>query len=264
MKQTTRIAFLIVLLTYTSLQAAAQHGTLRIMTYNVHHCNPPGQKGVIDVDAVAEIIKNAQADLVAVQEVDVYTRRSGNMNQARLLAAGAGYPFYFFGKAIGYDGGDYGVLILSKYPMSDTMVHRLPQSHAATNEPRILAEATIVLPDKRRIRFGSTHLEAYDQPSRLMQAAEIQRIAGVSSLPFILAGDLNDVVDSEVLRQLAQSFSLTCTVCPSTFPGYGENGAIDYIASYPADAFSVLSHQVLPEYTASDHLPVVADLQLKE
>src|SRR5690348_2217023 len=79
--------------------------TLRIMTYNIHHCNPPtkSKTGEIEVDAIARVINSRHPDLVALQEVDVNTKRSGGIDQAAQLAAKTGMHAYF-GKAIDHDG----------------------------------------------------------------------------------------------------------------------------------------------------------------
>ena len=238
-------------------------GAIKVMTYNVHHCNPPGKPGVIDVDAIAAVIKQQRADMVAVQEVDVNTGRSGKISQAEQLAAKAGYRFYYFGKAMDFDGGAYGVLLLSRYPLTDTVTYSLPRAGDKGGEPRVLAAATIALPNGRSVRFGSTHLEAYNNTSRILQVKEISRIAGETALPFIVAGDWNATEGSEVIRILDADFTRTCYQCPSTFWEGGETGAIDFIAFRPKAAFQVLSHQVVQNKEASDHMPVVAALQLK-
>jgi endonuclease/exonuclease/phosphatase family metal-dependent hydrolase len=237
--------------------------SIKIMTYNVHHCNPPGKPGIIDVDAVAAVIKQQGAAIVAVQEVDVNTGRSGKINQAEQLAAKAGYRFYYFGKAMDFDGGGYGVLILSMYPLTDTVTYSLPRSGDKGGEPRVLAAATVALPNGRPVRFGSTHLEAYNNTSRGLQVKEISRIAAENTLPFIVAGDLNATERSEVIHILDVHFTRTCNKCPSTFWEGGETGAIDYIALKPKAAFTVLSHNVVQNKEASDHMPVIATVQLK-
>lgn len=59
--------------------------SLRLMTYNIHHANPPSKTNVIDIDAIAEVIREQNVDLVALQEVDVHTIRSGqDLYQLRL------------------------------------------------------------------------------------------------------------------------------------------------------------------------------------
>lgn len=246
--------------TYPALK---KNNPITIMTYNVHHCNPPETAGRIDVDAIAAAIKSEHADLVAVQEVDVNTNRSGKINQANLLAEKAGYPHYYFGKAMDYDGGQYGVLILSQYPLSDTQTHQLPKATAANDEPRVLAVATVVLPGGKAIRFGSTHLEAYNKSSRILQVREICRLSENTSLPFIVAGDFNAGEKSEEIRMIDEQFSRTCSNCPPTFQEEGATGAIDYILYRPKNTFQVLSHRVIQNHKDSDHMPVIAKLQFK-
>lgn len=74
----------------------------------------------------------------------------------------------------------------------------------------MLALATVSLPGGKSIRFGCTHLEAYNKASRLLQAKESNRIAGETSLPFIVAGDFNAREGSEVINILDEQFSRTC------------------------------------------------------
>lgn len=240
------------------------NSTIKVMTYNVHHCNPPEKQGVIDVGATAAVIKQQNADIVAVQEVDVNTGRSGKINQAEQLAVKAGYQSFYFAKAMDYDGGQYGLLILSKYPLSDTKTYVLPKTEVdKSGEPRVLALATVALPGGKTMQFGNTHLEAYNKASRLLQVKEINRIAGASSMPFIVAGDFNAHEGSEVINLLDENFTRSCNNCPATFAEGKETGAIDFIASRPKAAFAIISHKVIPDNKVSDHMPVVAELQFK-
>lgn len=238
-------------------------GVIKVMTYNVHHCNPPGKPGIIDVNAIAAVIKKQNADIVAVQEVDVNTNRSGKMNEAEQLARKAGYPSFFFAKAMDFNGGQYGILILSKHTLTDTKTYRLPLDAVNGGEQRLLVTAKAVLPGGRTFLFGCTHLEAYNKTSRELQVKEICRIAAETSLPFIVAGDFNSTEGSEAINMLDQLFSRTCNNCPPTFGEDGKTGAIDFITFTPKEAFSVSSHKVVQDTTASDHMPVVAELQWK-
>ena len=52
------------------------------MSYNIHIGNPPSKPGIIDMKAIIKAIKIENPDLVALQEVDVNTNRSGKINQA--------------------------------------------------------------------------------------------------------------------------------------------------------------------------------------
>lgn len=237
--------------------------SIHVMAYNIHHANPPSKPDVIDVDAIVNVIKAESPDVVALQEVDVNTGRSGPGNQAEEIAKKLGMHF-FFGKAINYDGGEYGVAILSKYPLSETQVHRLPTKAGTNGEPRILAMAKVTLPGGTEIRIGSTHLDAQsDSTNRLLQIEEINAIATEEKLPFIIAGDFNAVPESEVITILDSHFTRTCRLCPFTSSANNPVRTIDYIAyHHPSDKFKVEDHEVINNKYASDHLPIAAKISV--
>jgi len=246
------------------LLATGKNIAVQVMSYNIHHCNPPSRPDSIDIEAIANAIRAQNPDLVALQEVDVNTERSGKFNQAEELAMKLNMH-YFFGKAIDHQGGDYGVAILSKYPLSETMVNRLPTQPETKGEPRVLATAKVKLPDGTFIRFGSTHMDAQRAPvNRQLQIKEIGRIAAAELLPFIIADDFNASAETEVIAVLDKHFTRTCQRCEPTIPVNNPNKAIDFIAyKHAAGKFSVASHKVVNEKYASDHLPVVAAITIK-
>jgi endonuclease/exonuclease/phosphatase family metal-dependent hydrolase len=236
--------------------------SLKVMSYNIHHANPPSKPGLIDLAAIAQVIKTNQPDLVAIQEVDVHTKRSGDtLNQAKALGALTGMH-YFFGKAINYDGGEYGVAILSKFPLRDVTVHQLPSDTSTHGEPRILLVAAVSLPGGRTVYFGNTHMDA--QRSAVNRELQIKKIlditAGIKE-PMIIAGDFNATPESSVIQQLDQRFRRTCNPCGFTIPNVNPNKTIDFIAYTPATRFTVVKHEVIAEPYASDHLPVMAELK---
>lgn len=236
---------------------------LRIMAYNIHHCNPPSKPEKIDVQAIAATIRAQEADLVALQEVDVMTGRSGNIDQAKMLAEQL-EMHYYFGKAIDHDGGEYGVAILSRYPISEEKTHALPSQEGSGGEPRVLATVNVQLPNDQYLRFGSTHLDAQSEDvNRLLQIKAIGEIASKETSPMIIAGDFNAPPESEIIRILDQHFQRSCEECPPTIPVIQPTKAIDFIAFRSQASFEVQTHEVIPESYASDHLPVFAVLKLK-
>lgn len=238
----------------------SESSTIRVMTYNVHHCNPPAEPGIINIEAIARVITQQNPDLVALQEIDVNTKRSGKYNQAEELAKLTGMK-YFFGKGIDYEGGEYGVAILSKYDISDMKVHRLPTQEGTKGEPRVLTTAKVNFRGSV-IRFGSTHLDAQKaDTNRKLQILEINRIAAEEKLPFIIAGDFNDVPGSAVINDLDKQFTRTCQQCNPTIPIINPKKAIDFIGFTPSSKFNVVQTKVINGVTASDHLPVVAEVR---
>ncbi|GHA31418.1 endonuclease [Salinimicrobium marinum] len=238
--------------------------SLRIMAYNIHHANPPSEPKIIDLKAIIRTIKAQDPDVLALQEVDANTTRSGAGNQAEIIANELGMEVYF-GKAINYDGGVYGVAVLSKYSISEARVHALPTAPGTNGEPRVLATVKISLPDDKSFRFGSTHLDSQrDDTNRLLQIQEIVNIASQEPLPMIVAGDFNATPNTEVINHLDQFFTRTCNDCEPTIPVLKPEKAIDFIAFKPKENFSIEYHKVINETYASDHLPVMAVLKLNQ
>ncbi|MEO2061905.1 MAG: endonuclease/exonuclease/phosphatase family protein [Christiangramia sp.] len=239
--------------------------SIKVMAYNIHHANPPSKPDVIDINAIVNAIRNQNPDVVALQEVDVNTKRSGSINEAEKIAEQLDMNF-FFGKAIDYDEGEYGVAILSKFPLSETVVNKLPVEAGTNGEPRILLTAKIKTPKGYEVRFGSTHLDAQSaSTNRLVQIQEIIDIAKDEDLPFIIAGDFNALPQSEVIGILDDHFVRSCRLCPFTIPASNPSRTIDYIAfHHPDNKFEVEGHKVVDESYASDHRPVTAVVKIME
>jgi endonuclease/exonuclease/phosphatase family metal-dependent hydrolase len=238
--------------------------TLRVLCYNIHHANPPSKPDDLDLDAIARVINKEKPDIVALQEVDVNTNRSGKINQAKLLAEKTGMKAYFFAKAINYGGGEYGVAILSKYEILGSQNYPLPDNGTNNPEPRVLATARIRTPSGFEFMFGNTHLEVREEENRLMQMEEIGIIANSTSLPFIIAGDFNAIPQSKTINKLDYLFERTCEPCAPTIPQINPTRAIDFIAFRPTETFKVIEHRVIQETYASDHLPVFVVLQIQK
>ena len=236
-----------------SATASKAHAALRILSYNIHHANPPSRGGLIDLDAIARVIQNADADLVALQEVDKNTRRSGGVDQAKTIAEKTGMYYHFF-KAIDHEGGEYGLAILSKQPLKQTKLVRLPQEMKA--EERILAYAELKINGKKLV-FANTHLDAYTAQNRVVQMQHIVEVFKKLKTPVILCGDLNSTAGTDPINLLDQHFQRSCTSdCPGTIPALKPRKTIDFVALKNAD-WKVVSHEALAETYASDHRPVL-------
>ncbi len=234
---------------------------LRVMSYNIHHANPPSKEGVIDLDAIIETIKTEDPDLVALQEIDVNTQRSGQGNQAQRIGD-ALRMHVFFGKAINFESGEYGVAILSKFPITDSKIHKLRSSPDTNGEPRVLATVKVALPDGSAILFYSTHLDAQKaDTNRLLQIEDINTITSKETLPLIIAGDFNAIAGTPVIDSLDRHFKRTCESCAPTIPVNAPEKAIDFIAFRPKNKFSVKDHRVISKTYASDHLPILAIIE---
>lgn len=234
---------------------------LKVLSYNIHHANPPIYKDSIDVSAIIQVIKDSDADLVALQEIDSNTDRSGLGNQAQQIGDALGMQV-FFGKAIDFQNGAYGVAILSRFPILESKVYKLPSKPETQGEPRVLAMSLIQLPDAHSIWFASTHLDSQkEDTNRILQIEELLNITNHINLPVLVAGDFNAVANSSVIDSLDSLFTRTCTSCPPTIPVQNPTKAIDFIAFKPKTFFKIKNHVVIDEKYASDHLPVLATFQ---
>jgi endonuclease/exonuclease/phosphatase family metal-dependent hydrolase len=240
-----------------------QQADINVLCYNIHHANPPSTKDKIDIPAIAKVIADSKPDIVALQEVDVHTDRSGKtLHQAEELARLSGMKS-FFAKGIDYGGGEYGVAILSRYPILETNRYPLTTVAGTNGEPRVLATALLQLPGNRKVLMACTHLDAQrGDTNRQVQIREVMDILSKQPYPVIVAGDLNAPENSSVINTLDQHFSRSCTDCGFTIPVENPRRCIDFVAFTPGK-FETVSHTVIQEKYASDHLPVNAVLRLK-
>ena len=258
MQRSAKLAVVVLLLAATScvsFLARPANDQLRILTYNIHHGE--GEDGNFDLPRIARVILDARPDLVALQEVDNQTSRSGGIDQAAELGRLTGMHAVF-GKAMDYAGGGYGEAILSRYPIEKSRNHILPASEG--HEPRAAIEVVVGAgPGGSRVRFIGTHLDhTRDETDRINQAREILHIFRDDDIPMILAGDLNAESDSEPMRILCSEWSDTFADDPHpTFPVEDTGRRIDYVLYQPAGAWRVVRKEVIDERIASDHRPVL-------
>jgi len=234
--------------------------TLRVLSYNIHHANPPMESGKIDMEAIARVITESAADLVALQEVDVYTERSGkNLHQAEELGRLTGMHAYFY-KSIDHQGGEYGNAILSRYPLLEKSGFELPYEEGT--EPRTALYVAVVLPNGQQVTFAGTHLDFKSEANTYQQAKYLtEYFLSKNKAPLILAGDLNTVSGQSTIQYLDNHFQRSCLEdCPPTIPQINPTKEIDFVMFRPADSFKLISHDVIDEQYASDHLPVLVTL----
>lgn len=234
---------------------------LKVITYNIHHANPPSKPGFIDLDAIANVINNEKPDLVALQEVEYITSRTGNVDQAKVIAEKTGMHYKFF-KAIDYAGGAYGLAILSRFPIIDSFSAGLPQ--VKKSEDRILAYVQVTLANKQQLIFANTHLDAQGIDSnRVVQIKKIVEILTPLKKPIIICGDFNSEANKETIRILDQEFKRTCLEnCEGTLLSGNKLKTIDYIA-LKGSGLELVNHKVIDEKYASDHKPVLSVYNIK-
>lgn len=233
--------------------ASAGNQTVRVLCWNIHH--GVGMDGKLDLPRIAKVIQEAKPDLVALQEVDKNCRRSGNVDQASELARLTGLHASF-GKAMDFDGGEYGQAILCEKAPQHTKLHKLP----GNGEPRIAFEAEISIAGIK-LSFATAHLDL-DAAARLSQTQTlIQALSLNTSHPLILCGDFNDHPKSPPIMALSKALTPIGKKEPAlTCPADQPDSEIDHLFVRGLEPAGQIL--VLPEKTASDHRPLLTEIKL--
>lgn len=231
--------------------------TIRLVAYNIRH--GAGMDGEVDLQRTADVIRRLEPDLVTLQEIDSATTRTNRVDQARRLGELTGLHAAF-GGFMAYREGQYGMALLSRYPIVEVANHRLPDGQ----EPRTALAAVVRIPgsDLELVLVG---IHLYRTASeRLAQARKIVEIFDGDSRPIILAGDFNSTRDSEVIRLLARHWHVVDKGDDHlTFRSDDPSREIDFIMLRPAERFTVTRSQVISEPMASDHRPVLVEFALR-
>lgn len=248
----TRKTFLLALASLFILSAQAQN-TLRLMTYNIKNAN--GMDDVRSFQRIANVINNASPDVVAVQEVDSMTHRSGQKYVLGEIAERTQMHAYF-APAIDYDGGKYGVGLLTKQAPIRLQTMPLPGREEAR---------TLILAEFEDYIYCCTHLSLTEE-DRMESLKVLKTFADSSKKPFFLAGDMNAEPESAFIKELQKEYQIISNPKQPTFPAPEPKETIDYIASLKQNAagFAVISARVLNEPVASDHRPLLVVLRTAE
>jgi endonuclease/exonuclease/phosphatase family metal-dependent hydrolase len=236
----------------------ATSSTLRVVSYNIKHGR--GNDDRVDLDRTARVLRAQQPDLVALQEVDERVQRSGSVAEADSLGKLLGMHAAF-GGFFDYQGGQYGMAILSRHPIVQVNPIRLPDG----NEPRIALMVKVALPGADTIAVVDVHFDWVSNDSfRFAQASTLAAVLDTMRLPYILLGDFNDEPGSRTLG-LFTSRAVEARKprdAHFTFPSSpAPEKEIDFIFTAPASAWSVREVQVIDERMASDHRPVRAVIE---
>ncbi len=235
---------------------------LRILSYNIHHGE--GVDGKLDLERIAGVVIGCEADVVAVQEVDLGVERSRRINQPRELALLTKLEHFVFGKTIDHQGGEYGNLVLSRFPITDSRLLRFPNTAGA--EQRGAVEAEISPPGGTTFRLFATHLDFGRQ-----EASEADRQGAIrmvnervqaTGLPAVFAGDFNCMPDSKTITTVRENWLQTNTANAFTTPVAKPTRQIDFLFVRPQARWKVIEVRVLDEAVASDHRPILAVVEL--
>lgn len=232
-----------------ALAIAAHAADLKVMTYNVH--NGVGLDKVRDHARIGELIKAQKPDVVAIQEVDSLTNRSGRLLVLNEIAEAAGMT-PIFAPAIDFDGGKYGIgLLVSEQPLQ---VRAIPLP--GREEARVMIMAEFESYVAVCTHFSLTPADA------LASAKIVKSLLSGMQKPVILMGDLNSNPGDDAMQELATDFVSANPGGAPTFPANNPQICIDHILISRSTPVEIISVEILPEPLASDHRPIAATLRL--
>lgn len=231
--------------------------TVKVMSYNIHHGADADEKD--QLAAMGAFIKASGADIIGLQEVDSVCTRSHGVDQMQQLAQLTGM-YYAFVRHFAYQGGAYGMGVLSRFPITEVENKRMSLLKSKTPSTAMIS-VVIRLPKKRYIRFASAHF-ALDDSSRMVQAGEVLAYLKADKYPVILTGDLNATPETREIQYLKSCFTETDSRLLPTYPAPAATKKIDYIFVRKENLARVRQYTV-PVNSLSDHLPVVATVTVK-
>jgi len=233
---------------------------VRVLFFNILH--GATTKGDFNLDVIAKVIKDANPDFVALQEVDFKTNRAKKYDLVTELAWRTKLV-PLFGKAMNFDDGEYGEGVLSKYTFLSSRNVALPYTRG--NQPRAALEIVTAVASNDTIAFVGTHLDHLkDEKDRIAQVKKINEVFSLNSYPTILAGDLNATPGSTPINILEKMWSVSYDKedVKYTFPSKNPSKKIDYVMFYPKDRWRVLETKVIKDSIASDHCAYLVILEL--
>jgi len=246
---------------------------LRVATYNIHAGT--GADGRLDLARTARTLRGLRADVIGLQEVDRHwSARSDWRDQAHDLGEALGMQVFFAPiysldpPAAAEPRREYGLAILSRLPILDADNHEI--TRLSTQEPDPVPAPAPGFPEvvlRARgvpVHVYATHLDYRTDPEiRRRQVADTLRILGTDppGSRQVLVGDLNALPEAAELaplwEELTDMWSTLGDGPGFTFPAPVPVRRIDYVSVSSA----VTPVRVgVPASSASDHLPVVADL----
>ena len=226
----------------------------RAATYNVHAC--VGTDGRHDPARVSAVIAELDADVIALQEftypatVALDTRRPVVLTMAAPYACALG-PARQTGAQC------FGNALLTRHPIVE--VHRIDLS-MARREPRGALAATIDIAGTH-VHVLAAHLGLRIRERRFQVRQILDYLASVRNTLVVVLGDFNDWLPGRsVVHELDRRLGRLPR--PRSFPSWYPIVPLDRVWVQPRSALRrIFTHRTAAARVASDHCPVVADVE---
>ena len=234
---------------------------LRVMTYNIHV--GVGMDKKLDLQRIADVILKEKPDLVGLQEVDRGVKRTEGKDEIAELAKLTRMD-YAFAHNLDYQGGQYGVAILSRFLIQKIEHQKYQNLREAERRGMLRVEVEV---GGRTIDFVNTHLDYQFADGRLFETEQMLKFIAGAKNPLIVVGDFNDEPTGTSFQLMSKGFGDAWVMGRAkgaglSYPADKPVKRIDYIFLRTSDRWRVKKAWVV-ETLASDHLPVVAEIELK-
>ena len=235
--------------------------TLRVMTYNIHV--GVGMDKKLDLQRIADVINREQPDLVGLQEVDRGVKRTEGKDEIAELATMTRMHFAF-APNLDYQGGKYGVAILSRLPMKATVHTMFENKREAERRGMLKVEVDV---DGKPLTFVTTHLDYQHEDGRLFETEQLLKVLQDVKGSLIVVADLNDVPEGSSYKLMDTLFDDAWIASRAKGDGFSYPAdkpvkRIDHIFYRPVNRVRAKKAWVV-ETLASDHIPVVAEIEIK-
>lgn len=222
---------------------------LRVATYNVHGC--VGLDGRLDPGRVAEVVRELDCDVVALQEV----KRSAEVDQLQQLADATGLRS-ICGATRPHGGGTFGNALLTRLPVLAT---RKADLSCRGREQRGALDAAVDCGGVA-VRVVATHFGLHAAERREQVRGLLQLVQRDPGAPLVVLGDFNEwSLINRTVRVL--DAKLGASVAVRSFPSWWALFALDRLWARPRGSLeAVWAHRSRLARAASDHLPVVGRL----
>lgn len=238
---------------------------MRILTYNV--ASGIGSDERFDWHRSCELIRSVNPDVAALQEVAVCRPNCPPVDYPAAVSAALGMNGEYACTLSFANGGKFGNMVLSRFPLERTL--KITLDLPKEIEPRKALVVRVLAP--KPFYFISTHLPYQgecenDDPIRLACVRQIQQTLEANGwFPAILCGDLNNPPEAPAIRFLHEAWNVTNDLnegLPTAKTGKFGWQQIDYVCCRPQDAFRVISNRRIEDCVASDHYPIVAEVDI--
>jgi endonuclease/exonuclease/phosphatase family metal-dependent hydrolase len=229
------------------------------MTYNIHV--GVGMDKKLDLQRIADVIIKEKPDLVGLQEVDRGVKRTEGKDEIAELAKMTRMD-YAFAHNLDFQGGQYGVAILSRFLLNNVEHRMFENKREAERRGMLRAEVDV---GGKLVNFVTTHLDYQYADGRVFETEQLLKFLENVNGRLLLVADMNDEPSGEAYKLVLSRFSDAWVASGQKSDGF----------SYPADkpikridyvffrgglkAKKALTVETL----ASDHVPVVVDVELK-